>query len=171
MKIDFDGVTRVLDLQHVKLSHATAIQDFTGLAVFAWQEGLAGIGELSAADAVILEAEGVFGPAQMMKALRKMPMFTSPAWIKGMAAAHWLMLAQNGEEPPPLDEDYDCEVLGFAVAFLTALGNEAKARKVPDQPDPTVPPGRRAPSSRRTTSPRKPTAKAEAVPLPSPTGS
>ena len=141
MKIDFEGVARTLDLVHVKLSHAVAIQEFTGLAVFAWQEGLSVTGGVPRADFA----------ADAAAAVRRTPMFTDPAWIKGIAAAHWLMLAQNGEDPPPLDDGYDVDVLGFALAFLTAVTADVKAKRVPDGPGPTVPPGRPARSSRRTT--------------------
>ena len=163
MKIDFEDAVRVLDLeQNITLKQATAIQDYTGLTVFGWQERLAGIGDAT--------EEGF--KADPAGTLRRMPMFTDPAWIKGMAAAHWLMLAQAGDDPPPLDDDYDCDVLGFAVAFFNAMAEDvkAKAKRVPDKPDPTARPGRRAPSSRRTAAPKK-TAKAEIVPLPRLTGS
>ena len=157
MKIDFEGVTRVLDLEHVKLRHAMAVQEFTGLAVLSWQERLAGIGGMTEAD---FKAD----PAATLK---KAPLFTDPAWILSVAAAHWLMLAQAGEDPPPLDDDYDCDVLGFYLAFMTTVAEEAKAKRVPDQPDPTARPGRPAQSSRRTADPKT----LEAVPLPPPTGS
>lgn len=159
MKIDFEGQVRVLDLQHVSLRHAVAVQEYTGLAVFAWQEGLSGTGDVSAAGY----------KADPAGTLRKMPMFTDPAWIKGIAAAHWLMLAQNGE-CPPLDDDYDCDVLGFAVAFLTARFAEVKAARAPAAPDPTVPPGRPARSSRRTAPKKPPASQQDARDLP-PTGS
>lgn len=141
MKIDFEGQVRVLDLVHVNLRHAVAIQEYTGLPVFAWQEGLSVTGGVT-------RAEFAADPAA---AVRRTPMFTSPAWITGMAAAHWLMLAQNGEDPPPLDDGYDVDVLGFALAFLAAVGDGMKAKRAPDEPGPTVPPGRPARSSRRTT--------------------
>jgi hypothetical protein len=143
VKIDFEGVTRVLDLEHVRLRSAIVIQEFTGLPVFAWQERLTGID---------LSAVGGF-EADPVGTLKKMPMFTDPGWIMSVAAAHWLMLTQNGEEPPPLDDDYDCDVLGFYLAFLDAVKEEARAKRVPDKPDPKAPPGRPARSSRRTKSP------------------
>jgi hypothetical protein len=160
LKITFEGVTRVLDLQHVKLRHAVAIQEFTGVAVFAWQERLSVTGGVTKAD-YIADAAG---------AVRRTPMFTDPAWITGMAAAHWLMLAQAGEDPPPLDDDYDCDVLGFCVAFIAAFTEEVQAKRAADKPDPTVPPGRPARSSRRTTA-RKPLPPTAPESPASPTGS
>jgi hypothetical protein len=143
VRIDFEGHVRVLDLQHVKLRHAIAIQEFTGLTVIAWQEGLSATGGVPKADFA----------ADPAGALHRTPMFADPGWITGMAAAHWLMLAQGGEDPPPLDGDYDCDVLGFATAFIAAFLGEVKAKRPPDKPDPTVPPGRPAQSSRRTATP------------------
>ena len=134
MKVDFEGTVRDLDLVHITLRHAVAIQEFTGQALLAWQDGLSRTG--GAGD------------------IRQAPMFTDPAWITGMAAAHWLMLAQAGEDPPPLDDAYDCDVLGFALAVLSAFAAAGKAKAA--RPDPTVPPGRRAPSSRRTPIPNIP---------------
>ena len=144
MKIDFEGATRVLDLErNITLRQSIAIQEFTGMALFAWQEHLSGFGAATQAD---YDKD----PAGTLK---KMPLFSDPAWIKSVAAAHWLMLAQAGEGPPPLDDGYDCDVLGFYVAFLTALSEEVKAKRVPDKPDPTARPARRTPSSRRTKPP------------------
>lgn len=159
MKIDFEGVTRVLDLEHVKLRHGVAVQEFTGLPLLDWQRSLVSrdIEPAGKADKELTLAQ----------AASKMTAFGDPGWIVNIAAAHWLMLAQAGENPPPLDDEYDCDVLSFAMAFFAALVEEVKARKVPDKPDPTVPPGRRAPSSRRTTSPKKGTSAAQASrPLP-----
>ena len=159
MKVDFEGRVRVLDLMHVKLRHAVAVQEYTGLAVFAWQTGLSVYGDVTRADFA----------ADRAAAVRRTPMFSDPGWITGMAAAHWLMLAQAGEDPPPLDDEYDVDVLGFALAFITAHFEDVQAKRAQAEPDPTVPPGRRARSSRRTA----PKAATEAVPLPpsSPTGS
>jgi hypothetical protein len=158
LRIDFGGQVRVLDLTHVKLRHAIAIQEFTGLTVMAWTNGLSVTGGVPKADFA----------ADPVAAMHRTPMFTDPAWITGMAAAHWLMLAQNQEDPPPLDDGYDCDVLGFALAFLTALTGDPKAKRAPDQPDPTVLPGRPARSSRQNAA--KPPAKTRRGPLPS-TGS
>lgn len=144
MKIDFEGQVRVLDLEHIKLKHAVAIQGFTGLALLDWQRAL-------------ISRDGETPTA-----------LADPGWIMNMAAAWWLMLAQNGQDAPPLDDDVDCDVIGFALALYAAAVEEVKARKVPDQPDPTALPGRPAPSSRQTASPKT---EAEIVPLPLPTGS
>ena len=159
MKITFEGVTRVLDLdRNITLRQGTAIQEYTGLAVYAWQERVSG---LSVLDAVtggdpVIDAAKKGDAAAVAQVLRKAPMYADRAWIKILAAAHWLMLAQAGEGPAPLDDDYDCDVLGFHLAFLTALAEEMTAKKVPDQPDPTARPGRRAPSSRPTGARKKP---------------
>lgn len=168
MKIDFEEQVRVLDLEHVKLRHAVAIQEFTGLAVYAWQERVAGVSALDSAapgDPVTVAAAAGDAGA-LAEALRKAPMYADPAWIMAVAAAHWLMLAQAGENPPPLDDDYDCDVLGFHLALLNALGEEVKAKRVPDKPDPTARPGRRAPSSRRPAAPKAVTALPSSGPLP-----
>lgn len=162
MKIDFEGVTRVLDLQHIKLKHAVAIQEFTGLPLLEWQRAMVSR-DMAPAD----EADEGLTQGQ---AAAKMTPFTDPGWIVNMAAAHWLMLAQAGEQVPPLDDDYDCDMLGFALALLTAALEEVKAKQVQDKPDPTARPGRRTPSSRRTAAPKK-TVKGEVVPLPRLTGS
>lgn len=82
-------------------------------------------------------------------------MYTDPEWIKSVAAAHWLMLTQAGEGPPPLDDDYDCEVIDFYLAFISAAVDEVKAKRAPDKPDPTAQRARRAPSSRLTTAPKR----------------
>ena len=158
MKIDFEGVTRVLDLdRNLSLKRSMAIQEYTGLAVFAWQEHLAGVSALDvAAESGPDGEDDAAARARLAAMLRRSPMFTDPAWIKSVAAAHWLMLAQNGEDAPPLDDDYDCDVLGFYLAFFTASAEEAKARQVPDKPGPTARPGRRTPPSRQTAAQKKP---------------
>lgn len=154
VKITFEGKTRPLDLAHVKLRHAVAIQEFTGRTLLAWTEGLSITGGVPAADFA----------ADAAAARLRTPMYADPGWIMGMAAAHWLMLTQAGEDPPPLDDEYDVDVLGFGVAFLTGFLEEKKKR-APDTPDPTVPPGRPVRSSGRTATP-----KPAAAPL-RPTGS
>jgi hypothetical protein len=181
VKIDFEGVTRVLDLQqNITLKQSIAIQEYTGMAVYAWQERVAGVSALDNAGtgSILADAAAKGDSAALVAALRKAPMYADPAWIITLAAAHWLMLAQAGENPPPLDDDYDCEVLGFHLALLTALSEEAKAKakakKVPDKPDPTARPVRPARSSRRTAAPKKPIPITDlqlSAPLPRLTGS
>lgn len=157
MKIDFEGVTRVLDLEHIKLKHAVAVQEFTGLPLMDWTRSLI--------TRDVVTPEDARDPA---RAMEKMTMLTDPGWITNMAAAHWLMLTQAAEDPPPLDEDYDCEVLSFGVALYTAAVEEVKAKHVPDKPGPTARPGRSAPSSRRT---KPPASKPPMTSPPPPTGS
>lgn len=146
MKIDFGGVTRTLDLAHVTLRHAVAIQEFTGLTVFGWQERLDGTGDMTGAD----------WKEDRAGTLARMPMFADAGWIMCVAAAHWLMLAQAGEDPPPLDDTYDCDVLGFYLAMLSARVAAVRAVRQRPGPDPTVPPGRPGQSSRRTANPQAP---------------
>lgn len=102
MKITFEGVTRELALDaSIDLQQATAIQDFTGLPVFAWLERVAGIGvgELTPDDVRDVTPDN---PAAVVRVMKKTPMFTDLKWVDHMAAAHWLMLSQAGEAPPEL---------------------------------------------------------------------
>jgi hypothetical protein len=147
VKIEFEGQVRTLDLNHVKLRHAVAIQEFTGLPLADWQRAL-----FSRDMDVLTES------VTATQVAGKMTAFTDPRWIFNMAAAHWLMLAQSGEDVPPLDDDYDdVDVLGFTEALYVAALEEMKAKLPPDQPDPKARPGRRTPSSRQTaTRSRKP---------------
>jgi hypothetical protein len=171
VKITLEGVTRVLDLEHVKLKQAMVIQEYTGLTVFAWQERLVGVSTLDAAtESGPADEDPAVARARLAAMLRRSPMFTDPAWITSVAAAHWLMLAQAGEDPPPLDDDYDCDVLGFYLALFTAFGEEVKAKRVPDKPGPPGRPARRTPSSRQTAGPKKPIT-VTAVKLSAPIGS
>jgi hypothetical protein len=140
VKIDFEGQARVLDLQHVKLKHAVAIQEFTGLPLMDWTRGL-----------FSRDLDALSGTLTVAQAAEKMTAFSDIGWIVNMAAACWLMLAQNGDAPP-LDDDFNPDVLGFAAALMTAAGEEAN--RVPDRPGPKASPGRRAPSSRRTPTPK-----------------
>ncbi len=158
MKIEFEGVTRVLDLNHIRLRHAVAIQDFTGLPLADWQRAL-----------FSRDMDALTEVATVTQAAGKMTAFTDTRWIYNMAAAHWLMLAQGGEDVPPLDDDYDdVDVLGFTEALYAAAVEEAKARQVQDKPAPKASRGRGAPSSRQTaTRSRSP----RADPLSSSTGS
>ena len=149
MKIDFEGQVRVLDLDHPRMKHMIAIQEYTGLPVLDWQRAL-----------VTRDLDGIAGTATAAQVADKMTAFTDTGWIVNMAAAHWLMIAQSGEDVPPLDEDYEPDVLGFGAAFLMAKLEEVKAKQVPDKPGPTVRPARRTPSSRRTASPKQPEAPA-----------
>lgn len=158
MKITFEGVTRVLDLGHVKLRHAVAIQEFTGLPLADWQRAL-----------FSRDLDALSGTLTAAQAAEKMTAITDPRWIFNMAACHWLMLAQNDADPPPLDDDYDVDVIGFTDALFTAALEEGKAKAVPDKPGPTARPGRRTPSSRRTSTPK--TASPEVPPSSQPTGS
>lgn len=158
MKITLGGVTRVLDTADATLRQSVAIQDYTGLAVAAWQQRLTGIDVVDFAGNKEAIEGALADPAGTAK---RSLMFSDPEWIKSVAAAHWLMLAQAGEDPPPLDDDYDCPVLGFYVAFMTAVTEEATAKGAQDQPGPTVSPGRRTPSSRPTASRKKPAARQE----------
>jgi len=164
VKVTFEGQVRDLDLAHVSLRHAVAVQEFTGLSVFAWQQRLTGvdavdfIGSPEAAQVLAADPAGT---------LRRAPMYTDPAWIMSVAAAHWLMLAQSGEDVPPLDDDYNCDVLGFYSAFMTTVTEEAvKAKAVQDQPGPTVSPARRTPSSRPTGTRKRAPAALPPGPLP-----
>lgn len=152
VKITLDGVTRALDMANVKLKHAVAIQEYTGLSLFAWQQRLTGvdavdfIGNPQAAEVIAADPAGM---------LRRSPMYSDPAWILAVAAACWLMLAQNGEAPP-LDDEFNPDVLGFYAAFMSAVVDEATAKAVPDKPGPTVRPGRGTASSRQTGGRKKP---------------
>lgn len=158
MKIDFEGRKWSLDLEHIRLKHMITIQDYTGLPVLDWQRAL-----------VTRDLDGIAGTPTASQVVDKMTAFTDTGWITNMAAAHWLMIAQSGEDVPPLDDDYEPDVLGFGAAFLTAKLEEVKAKQVPDKPGPTAPRARRTPPSRRTATPRTP--EPEAGPLPRLTGS
>lgn len=159
MKIDFEGQVRTLDLNHVKMRHAVAIQEFTGLPLADWQRAL-----------FSRDMDTLTGDVTLAQAAEKMTALTDTRWIFNMAAAHWLMLAQSDEDVPPLDDDYDdVDVLGFTEALFVAAVEEAKAKAVQDKPGPTARGARRTPSSRRTATPRTP--EAETGPLPPPTGS
>lgn len=176
MKIDFEGSVRVLDLQHVKLKHAMAIQEYTGLAVMSWTERLTGLdvatltqADRDAVSALDFSALSPDDIAALQVTARRMPLYTDPKWILSVAAAHWLMLQQAGEQAwVQLDDDYDCDVLGFHLALMTALGEEMKAAQPQDRPAPKAPRDRSAPRSRRTASPAGPVA---ALPSSPPTGS
>lgn len=148
MKINFEGQVRVLDLDHIRLKHMITVQEYTGLPVLDWQRAL-----------VTRDLDGIAGTPTASQVAGKMTAFTDTGWIVNMAAAHWLMTAQNGDAPP-LDEDYEPDVLGFGAAFLTAkleeIKAEVKAKQVPDKPGPTGRPARRTPPSRRTAAPKKP---------------
>lgn len=169
MKITFEGVTRELTLDAgINLQQSVTIQEFTGLPVFAWLERVAGIGvgELTPDDVKGVTPDN---PGAVMRVMKKTALFTDLKWVDHMAAAHWLMLTQAGEDPPDLNAAYPVDVLGFALAFLTASGEEmrvqaAKAQAVPK----AASPGRSTQSSRRTATPKRP--KAATGPLP-PTGS
>lgn len=162
MKITFEGVTRVLDLgANISLQQSVAIQEFTGLPVFAWLERVSGIGvgELTPDDVRDVTPDN---PAAVVRVMKKTPMFTDLKWIDHMAAAHWLMLSQAGEDAPDLDAAYPVDVLGFALAFLTASGEEMQAQAAQAQAAPKAsPPARRAPSSKRTSTPKRPAARQE----------
>ena len=158
MKIDFEGQVRVLDLEHIRLKHMITVQEYTGLPVVDWQLAL-----------VTRDLDGIAGTTTASQVVDKMTAFTDTGWIVNMAAAHWLMTAQAGGDVPPLDEDYEPDVLSFGAAFLTAKLEEVKARAVQDKPGPTARPARRTPPSRRTATPRTP--EPEAGPLPRLTGS
>jgi hypothetical protein len=147
VKVTFEGVTRVLELDHVKLRHAVAIQEFTGLPLADWQRAL-----------FSRDMDLLTGAATAAQAAEKMTAFTDPRWIYNVAAAHWLMLAQSGEDVPPLDDGYDdVDVLGFTDALYAAALAEAQAKQPRDQPAPKARPARRTPSSRQTaTRSRKP---------------
>lgn len=154
MKIDFEGQVRVLDLGHVKLKHAVAIQEFTGLPLADWTRAL-----------FSRDLDVVSGTVTGAQAAEKLTAFTDPRWIYNMAACHWLWLAQNGEDVPPLDDDYDCDVIGFTNALYSAALEEGKAKAAQDQPGPTARPARRTPPSRRTAT-RKTTSPEPPPPLP-----
>jgi hypothetical protein len=153
VKVEMNGVTRVLDMEHVRLRQAVAIQEYTGLPLLDWQRAL-----------VSRDVDAVTATT----AVEKMAAFTDTGWIVNMAAAHWLMLAQAGEDPPPLDDAYDPDVLVFAAAFFAAAAEEVRARAVPDEPGPTVPGARRTRSSGPTATPKTP---APEVPPSPPAGS
>jgi hypothetical protein len=162
VKINFEGRVRVLDLDHIKLRHAMAIQEFTGLPLADWQRAL-----FSRDMDVLAGAQTV----TMAQVTDKMTAFTDLRWIVNMAAAHWLMIAQSGEEVPELDDGYDdVDVLGFTDALYTAALEEVKAKQVPDKPGPTARPARRTPPSRRTATPKTVTLLPDG-PLPRLTGS
>jgi len=159
VKIDFDGQVRTLDLVHVSLRHALAIQEFTGLTLLAWQERVTGIDFGALPEGLDVNAlmgalgDGTAGMADLAVlagAAKRMPLYTDAAWIVSVAAAAWLMLAQSGEDVPPLDDDFDVDVLGFYLAFMTATGEEMKAKQVQDKPAPKASAARRTPSSRQT---------------------
>lgn len=142
MKITFEGVVRTLDLdRNTSLRQSVAIQEYTGLTAMDWRLALVtrDVDTLSGA-----------GPVTAAQVAGKMTALADTRWIYNMAAAHWLMLTQAGEDPPPLDDDYDPDVIGFADAFFAALVEEGKAKAAQDQPGPTARPARRTPSSRRT---------------------
>lgn len=161
MKITFEGVTRALELdRNASLGKLRAIQDYTGLTAMDWRMALV------TRDVDTLAGAGA-GAVTAAQAAGKMTALTDMGWIRNMAAAHWLMLAQNEEDPPPLDDDYDPDVMGFADAFFTALLEEAKAKAAQDKPGPTARGARRTPSSRRTVTPEK----ARGAPPPPSTGS
>jgi hypothetical protein len=177
VKIEFDGQVRTLDLVHVSLRHALVIQEFTGLTLLAWQERVTGLDFGALPEGLDLNAllgalgDGTAGMADLAVlagAAKRMPAFTDPAWIMSVAAAAWLMLAQSGGDVPALDDDFDVDVLGFYLAFMTATGEEIKAKQVQDKPAPKARPARRTPSSRQTAT-QSP--KPEATPPPSSTGS
>ena len=160
MKIDFEGQVRTLDMEHIKLRHAVAIQEFTGLPLADWQRAL-----------FSRDLDALSGTLSAAQTADKLTAFTDTRWIFNMAAAHWLMLAQSGEDVPPLDDDYDdVDVLGFTNALYAAALEEGKAKAVPDQPGPTNRPARPVPSSPTRTRALKTTP--PALPPPSsPTGS
>jgi hypothetical protein len=118
LKIEFEGETRSLDIEHISYKHAMAIQRLTGMSIADWQDSL---------DFKATPDGKIVNPP--------------PEWLPSVAALYWLMHAQNGTELDWDDLDFDFAAF-FAVFFTTYVADldrrleEAKARKAANPPRP-----------------------------------
>jgi hypothetical protein len=154
--IDFAGTRYELDTTHISFKHAMVVQSYTHLGIDAWLE--------STGFEVDVDGKTVKNPP--------------PEWLTSIGALYWLMLAQNDVKEPIADMDFDVQdfyqaYIKAAVAELERALAETQAEAGPTVPSPPSPPSLPAappspgPPTRTATTPRRrPTARGEAVAVP-----